>query len=599
MFHLKSDWLFGKSSSGKRTHRTSARNPLTRRLGVERLEDRTLLSVILGSAENFAVLGHTTVTNTGSSVIFGSASTLANVGVYAAGGANAITGFAPSPANTFVGPGSHTNGPGLVNAPAAIHLGDLVADQARNDLITAYTALASYGTAINESGQVLGNGVGGTLPVLGPGVYSFSSTAQLNGTLKLDAGGHDGAFWVFQIGTDLTTASASAVQLINPGGNLGSDVGVYWVLGTSNTAGLGSATLGTTTAFEGNILALTSITLNTGATIYNGRALARNGAVTLDTNTISDICPQASSSPNSGPGFSGGLEFINGNVVPVSPNSSIISGMKFNDLNGNGTRQLGDPGLSGFTIFLDANNNGVLNAGETSTTTDANGNYSFANLGPGTYRVREVQQASFTQTTPNPAAITLTSSQIISGVNFGNFRQISISGNKFQDTNGNGVRNPGEPGLQNFTIYIDANNNGVLNTGERSTTTDVNGNFSFANVGPGTYRLREVAKSGFVQMTNNPANIVATSGTNVTGVLFGNMPVANLAKVSKLLFTGRNLTNLLNGTFSNQANFVANLYQTSLGRAPTVADLTYYLRLLQAGYTQQQVTAMFRANFRL
>ena len=76
------------------------------------------------------------------------------------------------------------------------------------------------------------------------------------------------AFGSFQIGTTLTTASASAVQLINPGGNLGSDVGVYWVVGSS-------ATLGTTTAFEGNILAQTSITLNTGATIYNGRALAK------------------------------------------------------------------------------------------------------------------------------------------------------------------------------------------------------------------------------------------------------------------------------------------------------------------------------------
>jgi hypothetical protein len=141
--------------------------------------------------------------------------------------------------------------------------------------------------------------------------------------LELDAGGIDGGVWVFQIGTDLTTASASAVQLINPGGNLGSDVGVFWVLGTSNTAGLGSATLGTTTAFEGNILALTSITLNTGATIYNGRALARNGAVTLDSNTISNICPPASSSPNSGPGFSGGLEFVNGQVVPIAPSATV------------------------------------------------------------------------------------------------------------------------------------------------------------------------------------------------------------------------------------------------------------------------------------
>jgi uncharacterized membrane protein len=276
-----------------------------------------------------------------------------------------------------------------------------------------------------------------------------------------------------------------------------------------------------------------------------------------------------------------------------------IGGAKFQDTNGNGVRNPGEPGLRGFTIFIDANNNGILDVGETSTTTDVNGNYSFANLGPGTYRIREVQQSGFTQTTANPAAITATSGQAVTAVNFGNFRLISISGNKFQDTNGNRVRNSGEPGLRGFTIYIDANNNHVLDPGERSTTTDANGNYSFANLGPGTYRVREVAKSGFVQMTNDPANIVATSGANVTGVAFGNMPVANLAAVSKLLFTGRNLTNLLNGTFSNQANFVANLYETSLGRAPTVGELTYYLRLLRAGYTQQQVAAMFRASFRL
>ena len=187
---------------------------------------------ILGTAQEFAILGHTTVTNTGSTVIFGSAVTLANVGVFSSGGANATTGFS-SAGNTFVGPGSNTDGPGIVNAPAAIHLGSPAADLARNDLITAYNALASYGTATSLTGQILGDGVGGVVPMLGPGVYSFASTAQLNGTLELDAGGIDGGVWVFQIGTDLTTASASAVQLINPGGNLGSDVGVFWVLGTS------------------------------------------------------------------------------------------------------------------------------------------------------------------------------------------------------------------------------------------------------------------------------------------------------------------------------------------------------------------------------
>ncbi|MGA2501950.1 MAG: ice-binding family protein [Tepidisphaeraceae bacterium] len=267
---------------------------------------------VLGSAEDFAVLGHTTVTNTGSTVIFGSTSTLANVGVFNLGTvADASTGFSAS-GNTFVGPGTNTDGPGVVSAPAAVHLGSPAAGLARNDLIVAYAALGSYGTATNLTGHDLGTS--GTLPLgtLAPGVYSFATTAQLNGALKLDAGGLDGGVWIFEIGTTLTTASASAVQLINPGGKLGSDVGVFWLVGSS-------ATLGTTTAFEGNILAQTSITLDTGATLYNGRALAENGAVTLDSNIISDICPPASFAPNSGPGFSGGVGFdsISGKLVPV------------------------------------------------------------------------------------------------------------------------------------------------------------------------------------------------------------------------------------------------------------------------------------------
>jgi type VI secretion system secreted protein VgrG len=103
------------------------------------------------------------------------------------------------------------------------------------------------------------------------------------------------------------------VQLINPGSNNGFDDGVFWQVGTS-------ATIGSGTAFEGNILADQSITLNTGATILNGRALARIGAVTMDTNVISNVCP----APNNGPGFNGGLKFDgNGNVVPVPEPATI------------------------------------------------------------------------------------------------------------------------------------------------------------------------------------------------------------------------------------------------------------------------------------
>jgi hypothetical protein len=97
----------------------------------------------------------------------------------------------------------------------------------------------------------------------------------LDGTLTLNANGNPNATWVFQIGTGLTTGTDAAVQVINGG----SEDNVFWQVGSS-------ATLGTGTAFEGNILAYASITLDPNATILDGRALAINGEVSLIDNTI-------------------------------------------------------------------------------------------------------------------------------------------------------------------------------------------------------------------------------------------------------------------------------------------------------------------------
>ena len=227
---------------------------------------------ILGSAENFAVLGGQAVTNTGSTTITG------DVGVYPG---SAITGFPPGLVT------------GTIHGPGAVSL------QAQSDVTTAYTGLA----AMPYNSVLTGKDLGGL--TLTSGVYKFDSAAQLTGSLTLDAQHNNNAYWVFQIGSALTTAPGSSVVLTNLGTNDGRDSGLYWQVGSS-------ATLGTTTAFEGNILALTSITMNTGATNPNGRALARNGAVTLDANAISIVCP------NGGPGYSGGLEFDTaGHVVPV------------------------------------------------------------------------------------------------------------------------------------------------------------------------------------------------------------------------------------------------------------------------------------------
>ena len=228
---------------------------------------------ILNSAENFGVLGGSAVTNTGLTTITG------DLGVY---------------------PGSSITGLGSITLTGTVHPTDAVAQLAQAHLTTAYNGLAAMAVNGNLTGQDLGG------LTLFSGVYHFNSSAQLTGTLKLDAQGNNNAYWVFQIGSTLTTASGSTVQVINLGTNNGFDDGVFWQVGSS-------ATLNTSTVFEGNILALASITLDTGATIDDGRALAQTGAVTMDTNVVSIVYP------NGGPGYSGGLEYDqSGNVVPVS-----------------------------------------------------------------------------------------------------------------------------------------------------------------------------------------------------------------------------------------------------------------------------------------
>ncbi|MCI0464593.1 MAG: MSCRAMM family adhesin SdrC, partial [Gemmataceae bacterium] len=227
-----------------------------------------------------------------------------------------------------------------------------------------------------------------------------------------------------------------------------------------------------------------------------------------------------------------GTWIANFSLPSVSTNA--ISGQKFNDLNGNASQDAGEPGLSGWTLFLDSNFNGNLDGGEVSTLTDASGNYSFTNLAVGLYRVRVVTQSGWLRTTANPPDLVLISGSV-TGVNFGNFQQISISGRAFHDVNGNANQDAGESGLPGWTIFLDPNNNGILDIGESSTLTDASGNFSFLNLGPGTYRVRQVLQPGFTRTTANPPDIVPTSGTNVIGAHFGNIATAPAPSPSNLI----------------------------------------------------------------
>jgi hypothetical protein len=205
---------------------------------------RAATSVGLGTANSFAVLAGAGVTNTGPSVI------------------NGDLGTSPTPA--VIGFGGAPNG--TVNG--SIHQADALAGQAKDDLVTAYNDAAGQGPA-----NTLATELGGQ--TLTPGVYnSQAGTFGITGTLTLNAQGNPDAVFIFKMASTLITASASRVSLINGA----QPCHVFWQVGSS-------ATLGTSSAFAGNILALESISLNSGVTV-SGRLLARNGAVTLINDTI-------------------------------------------------------------------------------------------------------------------------------------------------------------------------------------------------------------------------------------------------------------------------------------------------------------------------
>ncbi len=204
----------------------------------------------LGTADDFAVLAGESITNTGPTTITG------DVGIH---------------------PGTSVTGFETVTLDGELHETDDVAEQAKVDLVTAYDDAA--GRTVTET---IATELGGGDPLI-PGVYdSDAGTFEITGTLTLDAQGDPNAVFIFQMESTLVTATDSSVSLIN-----GADAcNVFWQVGSS-------ATLGTGSSFVGNILALTSITLNTGATV-EGRVLARDGSVTLQANTITRaVCTAA------------------------------------------------------------------------------------------------------------------------------------------------------------------------------------------------------------------------------------------------------------------------------------------------------------------
>jgi hypothetical protein len=413
----------------------------------------------LGTAGSFAVLGGSTVTNTGATTVNG------DLGVSPG---TAVTGFPPG---TVVG--------------GSIHAADALAGQAQSDVTTAYNNLAGQPCTATLTGQDLGG------MTLTPGVYCFATSAQLTGALTLNAQGNAGAVFVFKIGSTLTTASGSSVLITNGG----SPCNVFWQVGSS-------ATVGTTTAFQGNILALTSITLTNGANVV-GRALARNGAVTLDTNTVSNAACGVPPAATATPTATAATTATATATLPPATATAVTAATA--------------------TAITAATATAITGATATA----------IATLPPAT------QTAVVATATAGPAAtqtaIAGAAATAIAGGPSGPGCIANIRGSKLD---GAGA------GVPEWTVQLLQGDQVV-----RSATTDKNGNWDFLGLPLGVYAVREVTRDGWVVRGADRYDVQLTAcGQNAAGHTFVNVrgadsappaaPVAQATPIAPVSATG-------------------------------------------------------------
>jgi hypothetical protein len=241
---------------------------------------RNVYADTLGTAANFAVLGASTVTNTGATTLDG------NLGLW---------------------PGTSITGSGTITLTGAsvVDNDNGVAQTAQADALTGFNSLNGLAATAPTNTALVGT--------LDPGVYKYSTSAGLTGALTLNFEGLSNQIFVFQIGSTLTTASGSSVSIEN----LGSNDEVDWVVGSS-------ATLGTSTSFMGNIIAEDSVTMNTAATDSCGSVIALTAAVTLDTNTITTTCNIVASGTTIGTFGSSGSTVTTPGMPPANTVAPVI-----------------------------------------------------------------------------------------------------------------------------------------------------------------------------------------------------------------------------------------------------------------------------------
>ena len=294
-----------------------------------------------GTTTNFAVLGSTTITNTGPTVISGTAG--ADIGL---------------------APGSSFTGSTTVITSGVQHIADTTATTAQTDLVTAYNAVAASAPTVLASPELASH-------VITPGTYSTGAGSFANsGALTLDAQGAADAVFIFQASTTLITSAGSTMTLTNGA----QACNVYWNVGSS-------ATLGTNSTFVGHIYALTSITANTGANVQ-GQLLARTGAVNLNANTITNSAcstptptPTATATPTVTPTAT---PTVTPTVTPIAAGTLVIIKHVVNTYGGTAV-------ASDFMIHVTQNGSEV--AGSPSAGVDGAGHTYL--LAPGTYLISE------------------------------------------------------------------------------------------------------------------------------------------------------------------------------------------------------------------
>jgi hypothetical protein len=525
----------------------------------------------LGAAASFAVLGGTTVTSTGATAIVG------NVGVSPG---TSITGFGPG---TISGGEQHAN--------------DTLAMQAEADLATAYGDLAAEPVDTILSGQDLGG------QTLTPGVYKFASSAQMNGTLTLDAQGNSQAVFVFQIGTTLTTGTNSAINLI--GGARSRNI--YWQVGTS-------ATIGTDTTFQGNILADTSITLDTGANISPGRALAITGAVTMDTNALSNVftTPLTITANDQTKVYGAALPTLTASYSGFIDGDTSASLTTLPSLTSTATNA--SP-VGSYTVtaagavdpdYIISYVNGPLDvtpAPLTITADDQTKVYGAAlpTLTASYTTLVNNDTPSSLATPPTIATLATAASPIgsytitVSGAVDPNYTisyangtlvvtPVTISGTVYLDENASGTLDAGEPGLAGRVVFVDLNNDGTLDIGDPTATTDAQGNFTLVNSSMTTGPVLEAT-----DQDTRSRYVVDQTVTNGDGsVDIGVVPISPIAPVPVI-------PDAFSMTPSGDADtaYVQSLYKAVLGRVGGSNEVDTWLVRMNSGMTTREVAGDF------